>query len=620
MGDVDRARVAYPVPDPKKIFNKVMDWLEANHMSEQGTEPASQLADDYMVGWEASDQFEKKQLGLLAANGQMGPNELKEVKRLSLLRGVEEWDMLIACAKSMRAETANHNPLDGQDTLSYLAKIIKPDPLTRPSNHIANVALGAQQRQGVGRGDAIMAKPQAAPNTDKKRKRQNESHFFAGPDQETPTALVNKRAKKRARRAAKRASKRAAKALQQAQGEDSENTNQPHPTVPVLKEAAVWYRSSDNAKAPTKKAIAPQAAALTPQTGSSEVPAGDGETLDNEQQEQTSEDERASTIPRSPGAADIEVKAEELDQAPTGTSTALEGYDGTLQAAPEERRYTLRSASQTPKKERVSTSKYFTTPKSSPLKPKSPRPPRGTVSALPFPTLSAPQFGLVQEKLADDPFRLLIAITFLVRTPGRTAIPTYFKLMEKYPTPEALVEAKPSDISAMIKHLGLSVVRAAQIQKYARIWLATPPTRDARYGVKNYPRPGDGKDVRAGEAVAPEDQDPRPSAWEIGHMTQGAYALDSWRIFCRDALLGRREGRRPPAFQPEWMRVLPLDKELRAYLRWMWMREGWDWDPHTGDRAPLARELRDAVEEGRVAWDNTGALQIVDSERGKDIG
>lgn len=41
----------------------------------------------------------------------------------------------------------------------------------------------------------------------------------------------------------------------------------------------------------------------------------------------------------------------------------------------------------------------------------------------------------------------------------------------------------------------------------------------------------------------------------------------------RDVLLGRAEdwkgkGARP-GFQPEWMRVLPLDKELRAYLRYV---------------------------------------------------
>ncbi|KAI9663558.1 MAG: hypothetical protein M1831_002567 [Alyxoria varia] len=43
-----------------------------------------------------------------------------------------------------------------------------------------------------------------------------------------------------------------------------------------------------------------------------------------------------------------------------------------------------------------------------------------------------------------------------------------------------------------------------------------------------------------------------------------------------------------PPFEPEWKRVLPHDKELRAYLKWMWKRDGWRWDPYTGHRVPLA--------------------------------
>jgi hypothetical protein len=330
--------------------------------------------------------------------------------------------------------------------------------------------------------------------------------------------------------------------------------------------------------------------------------------------------DRAATDPTQGRRQSLRLAAKTPSKVPLSEGTPVR-VDSSIIERAEGRRQSLRITSKTPSQERVSTSKYFATPNPSPLKPKSsPRPPRGTVSALPFPTLSAQRFGLIQEELASDPFRLLIAITFLVRTPGRISVPVFYELMEKYPTPHALLVAGPDEIASMIKHLGLSVVRTAQIQKYARIWIKSPPSREARYGVKNYPLPGDGADVRAGEQLAPEGEDPRASAWEIGHMTQGPYAMDSWRIFCRDVLLGRAEdwqGKgREPEFQPEWMRVLPADKELRAYLRWMWMREGWDWDPNTGDKQPLSVELREAVNQGRVQWDNTGSLQIVEGGNG----
>jgi methyl-CpG-binding domain protein 4 len=40
----------------------------------------------------------------------------------------------------------------------------------------------------------------------------------------------------------------------------------------------------------------------------------------------------------------------------------------------------------------------------------------------------------------------------------------------------------------------------------------------------------------------------------------GIYALDSWRMFC--------------AGEDEWRNVQPTDKELQAWMRWRWAREG----------------------------------------------
>ncbi|KAG7292353.1 hypothetical protein NEMBOFW57_002388 [Staphylotrichum longicolle] len=226
----------------------------------------------------------------------------------------------------------------------------------------------------------------------------------------------------------------------------------------------------------------------------------------------------------------------------------------------------------------------------------------GTVSSLPIPPLSADCFGLIQEELADDPFRLLIAITFLIRTAGKAAIPVFRQLMQRFPTPAALAAADPAEISALIHPLGLSAVRCATIQKYARLWLERPPSREVRYGVKNYPLPGDGRHVKAAEEFGPEDggrdgpadavMDAKERAvgcaWEIGHLTQGPYALDSWRIFCRDVLLGRSghwTGRAAAAeFQPEWMR----------------------------EREPLREDMRRAVNEGRVGYDDSGNLVILE--------
>ncbi|KAL4730498.1 hypothetical protein ACLX1H_002534 [Fusarium chlamydosporum] len=254
-------------------------------------------------------------------------------------------------------------------------------------------------------------------------------------------------------------------------------------------------------------------------------------------------------------------------------------------------------------------SPYFTDASAStPVVPK--RPPRGTVPSVPFAPLTSPYFGLIQEKVAHEPFWLLIVVSFLIKTKGIHAIPSFYKVKERFPTPADIAcESNTEPIIDMIRHLGLANHRVALIQKYARGFLEDPPAAGKLYKVKKY----DCRDVDfplvsaqiIGHHSSPWNKDDNRDleAWEIGHLTQGKYAIDSWRIFCRDELLGRAEdwkGKgREPEFQPEWMRVRPNDKELRAYLRWMWMKEGWEWDPITGDRTVLREEMRNAVNEGR---------------------
>lgn len=257
------------------------------------------------------------------------------------------------------------------------------------------------------------------------------------------------------------------------------------------------------------------------------------------------------------------------------------------------------------------TSPYFATSPEKNKEAKSPkRPTAGTVSCIPFPPLNSPNFGIIQEELADSPFWLLVAITFLIKTSGQLAIPTFRKIKDRFPSPEAIGDPdNAAEIVEMIRHLGLCMIRLKYLQKYARAFMQTPPQANVRYSVKHY----DARDLDIDDVSADTQ------TWEIGHMTQGKYALDSWRIFCRDELLSRAEdwnGKgREGAFQPEWMRVMPTDKELRAYLRWMWMREGWEWDPTTGEKTVLRDEMRMAVDEGRVEYDDTGGLRILSSPR-----
>lgn len=225
------------------------------------------------------------------------------------------------------------------------------------------------------------------------------------------------------------------------------------------------------------------------------------------------------------------------------------------------------------------------------------------LSTLPFPPLSAPIFGLMQERLAHDPFRLLIATIFLNKTPGERAMPVFYQLMDRYPTPKALSEAKVEDVTAIIHKLGFQNQRARKCVAMAKVWIDSPPVKGKRYRKLHYPAKGDGKDIK--DDLSPvEDDDPRV-AWEISRLPGvGAYSHDSWRIFCRDRLRGLATSwlgeNAEPGFEPEWKRVVPLDKELRAYLTWMWLKEGWIWNKETGERTKAPEELLDMARGGGI--------------------
>ncbi|ODA79564.1 hypothetical protein RJ55_05158 [Drechmeria coniospora] len=307
-----------------------------------------------------------------------------------------------------------------------------------------------------------------------------------------------------------------------------------------------------------------------------------------------------------------ELSNRQLPQAPNHTSER--SYHGSLGPVPAVRLKNL------------VVSPYFSTATSTKKTDTSTRPPPGTVSSLQFPPLTASHFGLLQEQVAHEPFWLLIAVTFLIKTKGKHAIPIFHQVRKRFPTPHQLADpGNAEELSNMIHHLGLSVIRVKYLQKYAKAFVENPPRVGVRYKVRNYDRRDisllpdtvDGSsDVVNTDSLATFSQcDGDAEAWEIGHMTQGKYTIDSWRIFCRDEFLGRASdwnGKgREAEFQPEWMRVMPLDKELRAYLRWMWMREGWEWDPMTGERKVLREATRRAADEGRVVYDDTGGLRIV---------
>ncbi|KAL9010280.1 MAG: hypothetical protein Q9173_004769 [Seirophora scorigena] len=263
--------------------------------------------------------------------------------------------------------------------------------------------------------------------------------------------------------------------------------------------------------------------------------------------------------------------------------------------------------------------------KTSPYFVPSPKVAKEAVSCIPFPPLSSTSFGLVQESLASKPFHLLIAVIFLNKTRGAVAMPVFYNFITRFPDPASLAAADLGEVVGFFQNLGLQNQRARKCIALAKAWLQHWPAKGKRWRRLHYPNLGDGKDIKGNEEpIADETEDGRVG-WEVGHMPGiGAYGIDSWRIFCRDELRGFGTAELPhippdateetrakveeEEMRREWTRVLPLDKELRAYLRWRWLRLSWEWDPKTGERrraeAGVIKEAKNGgvIYEGDQGW------------------
>ncbi|KAF7546361.1 hypothetical protein G7Z17_g8491 [Cylindrodendrum hubeiense] len=509
--------------------------------------------------WEDARDFLADVIGSLGA-----PAETESLLRQSLVAGAEDWHYLIECAESLRRRRGTDDEsLDGQDVLAYVWEIF---------NGIdASTSVDEPWEQT----DRLIAQAKALER-----------------DAEIHLPLL------------------CPAPVEQSSVEVSTSTQPPPKSKGRVTVSHYWPDQSQEQcpKQSRKQSIGTQ---LHSTVSLPFIPFAS----------QTCGRGRFSVFPERASAAALNVNSEaEMAHGPNHSQGALvETLD-------------LPNAATVCVKRMSTVSPYFsssTATSTTTEKKKSPaktRPAPGTVATVPFAPLTSPKFGIIQEEFAHDPFWLLIAVTFLIKTNGKLAIPMFYKVKERFPSLEHVADsANAEELVGMIRHLGLSVVRVAFMQKYARGFLQDPPRAGVRYKVKNYDRRDVDPLLKALDSgLAVDEQIPSPlggdtedlEAWEIGHLTKGKYSIDSWRIFCRDQLLGRAEdwnGKgREPEFQPEWMRVMPADKELRAYLRWMWMREGWEWEPASGERTVLREEMLRAVNEGRVEYDDTGGLRILD--------
>jgi len=178
---------------------------------------------------------------------------------------------------------------------------------------------------------------------------------------------------------------------------------------------------------------------------------------------------------------------------------------------------------------------------------------------------------LIQESVADDPWKLLIAVMLLNKTWGKQAIPVFWDILDRWETPEALSQANPLDVKPFIQPLGLHETRSKRMIELSKQYIADPPRMDVLRPTKAYLVPVKPSLMGEPSVIVREKYPPTP----ISHLSGcGPYALDSYRIFCMPG--------------DEWKSVMPADKELIKYMKWKWaLFEQRCWDPVHGVVGPV---------------------------------
>ncbi|GMH37837.1 hypothetical protein BSKO_05710 [Bryopsis sp. KO-2023] len=148
-------------------------------------------------------------------------------------------------------------------------------------------------------------------------------------------------------------------------------------------------------------------------------------------------------------------------------------------------------------------------------------------------------YGLIEELLYWDPWKLLIACILLNKTSGVQVRSIIWEFFKNYPTPERLLEEKDgSKIFNLIKALGLGSKRSETVKRFSDEYLHEEWTNPiVLHGI-------------------------------------GRYASDAYFIFCRG----------------QWRDATPEDKELRRYVEWLALSDGVGYAA-TRDPIPIPQEI-----------------------------
>ncbi|CAE6524377.1 unnamed protein product [Rhizoctonia solani] len=96
---------------------------------------------------------------------------------------------------------------------------------------------------------------------------------------------------------------------------------------------------------------------------------------------------------------------------------------------------------------------------------------------------------LIQERICSDPWKMIVATTLLNKTNGKAAIPIFWELIRRWPTPTALAQASAPTLTELLRPLGTQSVRTSRLIRLSNAYVMHPPV------IPPQPRPTSGNKV-----------------------------------------------------------------------------------------------------------------------------
>ncbi|KAG8730869.1 hypothetical protein FRC11_005619, partial [Ceratobasidium sp. 423] len=83
--------------------------------------------------------------------------------------------------------------------------------------------------------------------------------------------------------------------------------------------------------------------------------------------------------------------------------------------------------------------------------------------------------NLIQGRVCDDPWKIIVATTLLNKTNGKVVVPIFWELIKRWPTPIALVQAAAPSLTDLLRSLGTQSMRTSRLIRLSNAYVMHPP-------------------------------------------------------------------------------------------------------------------------------------------------